>query len=178
LAEKIWLAITYGEVEMRMTRLNDRQESLKHRISFSLVEDIRAKFNIKYPDVNDPPENEHPKTAVGIVLLSAIILETTDIGKLVRFTSYSPAFISAISANMRHNTLWENGRYKEEHWLPWFAPDWTINDDDQFWIQIEIACGDMWQPCIDTQFALDPCRLYWDERPLQRHWSSGSALVQ
>jgi hypothetical protein len=90
---------------MKMTRLNDRQESLKHRTSFRLVEDIRAKFNIKYPDVNDPPENEHPMTAVGIVLLSAIILETTDIGKLVRFTGYSPAFISAISANMRHNKL-------------------------------------------------------------------------
>ena len=117
-------------------------------------------------------------TAVGIVLLSAIILETTNIGRLVKFTGYSPGFISAISANMRHNKLWENGRYNEKHWSQWLSPDGTIKDDDQFWVQIEIACGTTWQPMVDTQFALDPCHIYWDERPLQRRWPVVSNLVQ
>jgi len=156
---------------MRFT--NHGQEFLKRRTSFKLVEDIRAKLNANYPEVNEPPKNEHPMIAVGIVLLSAIILETTDIGRLVKFTDYSQEFVSAIAANMQHNELWENGRYKKEHWSQWLSPDWTITDDDQFWAHIEIACGTMWQPMVDTQFALDPCQIYWDERPLQRRWSAG-----
>jgi hypothetical protein len=164
---------------MKLTQFTkDGQESLKQRTSFTLVEDIRVKLNVIYPEVNEPSENEHPMIAVGIVLLSAIILETTDIDRLVKFTGYSQEFIFAIAANMQHNELWENGRYKQEHWSRWFSPHWTIKDDDQFWTHIEIACGTMWQPIVDTQFALDPCHIYWNERPLQRRWSAGSSLVQ
>jgi len=164
---------------MKFTQFTkDGQAFRKQRTSFRLVEDIRAKLNAIYPGVNEPPENEHPMIAVGIVLLSAVILETTDVRRLAKFTGYISAFVSAIAANMRHNKLWENGRYNEEHWSRWLSPDGTIKDDDRFWMHIEIACGNMWQPSIDTQFALDSCHIYWDERPLQRLWSSGSDLVQ
>jgi hypothetical protein len=70
------------------------------------IEDIRLEFNTRFPDVNDPPEDEHPMTAVGIVLISAIILGTTDIARLAKFTGYSENFISAIVAR----TLWATCR--------------------------------------------------------------------
>jgi hypothetical protein len=140
------------------------EEYARRRISFKLVDDIRRRFNLKYPDVNEPPEDEHPMAAVGIVLLSAVILGTTDIVRLVEFTGYSSAFISAIARNMEHNKLLEGGRYKEDHRLRWISADGIITNDNEFWDHIEIACGEMWQPGIDTDFALDPCKIYSDEQ--------------
>jgi len=104
---------------MHFERFKDDLESrlrkyLRPHTSFRLVEDIRVKFNLKYPDANDPPEHEHPMVAVGIVLLSSAILGTANIEKLVKFTGYSRPFISAIAFNMENNKLWVDGQYGEE----------------------------------------------------------------
>jgi hypothetical protein len=139
-------------------------EGRRHKTSFRLVEDIRLKFNIKYPDVDDSPDSEHPMTAVGIVLLSSAILGTGDIEKLIRFTGDTREFVSAIAFNMQNNNLWVNGQFEESQYRTWFAPDGTIHDDKEFWETIQIACGTVWQPEADSNVSLDPCKIYWDER--------------
>ena len=128
------------------------------------MDDIRQKLTSRFPEVNDPPETEHPMIAVGVVLVSAIILQTTDISRLVTITGYSRSFVSAVALNMIHNTLWiAGGRVDSQH-STWFSPDGLVIDDRGFWDHIEMACGMMWMPGIDTTVALDPCEIFWDER--------------
>jgi hypothetical protein len=143
------------------------REYLRHQTSFRLVEDIRLKFNLKYPDVNDPPDQEHVMVAVGIVLLSSAILGTANIEKLVKFTGYSRNFISAIAFNMENNKMWVGGEYGEEQYWRWFSPDGSIDDDNEFWENINIACGMTWVPDAHSDAFVDTCKIYWDERSLQ-----------
>lgn len=157
---------------MHFERFKDDLESrlrkyLRPHTSFRLVEDIRVKFNLKYPDANDPPEHEHPMVAVGIVLLSSAILGTANIEKLVKFTGYSRPFISAIAFNMENNKLWVDGQYGEDQYGRWFSPDGSIDDDNEFWENIGIACGTAWEPEAHSDASLDPCKIYWDELPPQ-----------
>jgi hypothetical protein len=135
--------------------------------SFNLVQDIRRRLRIKYPDVDESADNEHPMTAVGIVLVSAAVLGTTEIGRLITFTGYSSEFISAIEFNMQQNKLWVNNRYDEEECSKWLSPARVIHNDDVFWDHICIACGDLWMPNVDSTVSADPCSVYWDERPTQ-----------
>ena len=71
------------------------------------VKDLRPILQAMYPDVEDGREDnenyEHPLTAVGLVLMSAAIIGTTEAAKLTLFTGYSRSFISAITLNMRSN---------------------------------------------------------------------------
>ena len=103
-------------------------------------------------------------TAVGIVLVSSVILQTTDVSKLARLTRYSQNFISAVAFNMTHNKLWAGDQYDQREYLRWFSPDGFITDDHAFWEHIEIACEGMWMPGIETG-SLDTCKVYWDEQP-------------
>lgn len=132
--------------------------------SYRLVDDIRQKLTSRFPDVNDQPETGHPMIAVGVVLVSAIILQTTDISRLVTFTGYSPSFVSAVAVNMVHNKLWIVGGSVDSQHSKWFSPDALVSDDREFWDHIEIACGMMWMLGINTTVALDPCKIFWDER--------------
>jgi hypothetical protein len=114
-----------------------------------------------FPDVDDENHRyEHPMTAVGIVLLSAAFLESIDTRRLATFTGFSRAFISAIALNMANNRLWTAARYDCSDWLVFCE----VIDKDQLWDHIEIACGDMWMPEVDTEISANPCKLYWDER--------------
>jgi len=61
-------------------------------------------------------------TAVGIVLVSSVIFQTTDVTKLVQLTRYSQNFISAVAFNMNHNKLWVGDQYDESQYLRWFSP--------------------------------------------------------
>lgn len=140
------------------------EEYLRSRTSFKLIEDIRGKLLTKYPEVNEPPEEEPPMMAVAAVLLSAIILQTTELEKLVKFTGYSPAFIAAITSNMKHNKLWVAGRYMEASYSLWLSNDRIVFDDDRFWADIEVACGMAWTSEAQSFVSLDPCRTFWDER--------------
>lgn len=105
------------------------------------IDDIRGELNRRYPDVNDSPETDHPMIAVDVVLISAIILETTDIGRLVEFTGYSPTFISAVGFNMIQNKLWIVDGSVDSHYSRWFSPNGLVSDDREFWEHIDIACG-------------------------------------
>jgi hypothetical protein len=81
--------------------------------------DLQQNMEVLYPDVEDDRKHEHyehPMTAVGIVLLSAALLETVKASSLARFTLYSCHFISAINLNMQNNKLWVDGRYDSSAW--------------------------------------------------------------
>jgi hypothetical protein len=123
-----------------------------------------------YPDIEDGREEndgfEHPMTAVGVVLLSAVLLDTTEMLKLAAFTGYSHQFISAISWNMQNNNLWTDGKYRVSDWSGANGVD-----PEQFFFHIEIACGGLWQPDSQSLFSMDTCKIYWDERK-QPQWPS------
>lgn len=79
------------------------------------VGDFRPFMQGMFPSIEDDRSDnenyEHPMTAVGLVLMSAATMSTTEATKLILFTGYSRPFISAISLNMQHNQLWVDGRY-------------------------------------------------------------------
>jgi hypothetical protein len=124
------------------------------------VADLRQILQTVYPEVENDRDDEgsydHPMAAVGLVLLSAAIIETQE---LVRFTGYSRDFISAITSNLRNNKLWIEDRYDTSAWLSAEG----IIDQARFWDHIEFACGMLWQPDADSDISADPCSIYWDE---------------
>ena len=136
------------------------------------VKDLRPILQAMYPDVEDGRDDnenyEHPLTAVGLVLMSAAIIGTTEAAKLTLFTGYSRSFISAITLNMRNNHLWIDSRYDVSTWL---SSDGTI-DADALWTHIEIACGNEFVPAAHPHLSSDPCMVYWDERRRPSNFSS------
>jgi hypothetical protein len=159
--------MTNTEFERFKDDLESRlQEYIRHHTRFKFVEDIRRKFNLKYPDPEDQPGHEHPMDAVGIVLLSSAILGTANVEKLVKFTGYSSTFISAIAFNMENNKLWVDGEYREEQYWRWFSPDGSV-EDQEFWENIGIACGEVWVPEAHSEDSMDTCKIYWGELPPQ-----------
>ena len=87
-------------------------------------EEIRNAFRARYPDVDDDQfsiehsgfAHEHPMTAIGVVLISSVLLGTTDVDPLAEFTRYSKQFIRAISSNMYNSRLWKDGKYYCNAW--------------------------------------------------------------
>jgi hypothetical protein len=126
--------------------------------------DFRPFLQIMFPSVEDDRDDddpyEHPMTAVGLVLMSAATMGTTEPMKLILFTGYSRAFIAAITLNMQNNRLWVDGRYDVSTWL---SQDGNI-DADCLWTHIEFAGGNMWMPTADPDRRADPCMVYWNER--------------
>ena len=72
------------------------------------AEDIRRALEIRYPDPEDDQVSieffgfihEHPMTAIAVVLISSIVLGTTDVNRLAEFTGHSKRFMRAIASNM------------------------------------------------------------------------------
>jgi len=122
---------------------------------------LRTLMNVMFPDVDDGEDDENVLTAVGIVLLSAAIIGSTDATKLISFNGYSLPFISAITINEQNNQLWVDSRYDASTWL---SSDGTI-DDECLWEHVDFACGDLRMPTADPKVEADPCRVFWDERP-------------
>jgi hypothetical protein len=95
------------------------KSSRHERGSLKTAEDIRKAFTARYPDVHDDEFNlrhsgfaqEHPMTAIRVVLVSSIVLGTTDVIKLVEFTRYSEQFVHSIAVNMENSRLWKAGKY-------------------------------------------------------------------
>jgi hypothetical protein len=96
---------------------------------------IREFLDDRYPDGG----TDGPVFAVMVVLFSAAFLRITSVDALCLFTGYRREFVNAIAANMINNDLWEGGRYKASDWLR----DGDFNDDE-FWDQVEAACGLLW----------------------------------
>jgi hypothetical protein len=128
------------------------------------AKDLFGMMHSIYPGIEDGRDDhdtfEHPLTAVGVVLLSAALLETIDPSFLGAFTYYSREFISAITLNMQNNKLWIEGRYDTSDWL---SSTGTIHEA-RLWDHVEIASGTQWVPTANTQVSIDSCLLYWNER--------------
>jgi hypothetical protein len=70
--------------------------------------EIREALEKSYPDVTDlefsiehsGSAHEHPLIAIGVLLISSIVLETTAPAKLAEFTRYSERFMRAVARNM------------------------------------------------------------------------------
>jgi len=128
------------------------------------AKDLRRVMLALYPGVegegNDDGTDEHPMIAVGIVLLSAALLDTIQAQRLMAFTGYSQPFISAIALNMMNNKLWKNAVYDHSSWL---LQDGSI-EEDELWAHVEMACGTLWMDEADAHISADPCDVYWDER--------------
>lgn len=92
------------------------------------VGEIRRLLNFEFPDLNELLEEEHPMTAVGVVLASAAVMATTDIEELVDFTGYSESFISAIAFNMKWNEIWSGNQYHAIELSRWFSPAHLVID--------------------------------------------------
>ena len=142
------------------------------------MHDLRPIMDDLFPDVDDrddPGNPEHPMTAVGLVLLSAVVIGTTETTKLALFTGYSRRFISAITFNIQNNRLWVDGHYDASEWL---RSDGTI-DADRLWDHVEFACGNLWMSSADSDVAADPCpcSVYWDERDELRRFGRCSKQV-
>lgn len=137
----------------------DLESPFGARIIPFTVENLIRLMHRKYPEIEDDCDDKHPMTAVGVVLLAAAIMGTTDHNALIRFTGYSRDFISAITFNMQNNRLWVDGHYQS---LDWLLPKGVINDD-RFWEHVEIACGMLWFSEEYTDKFVDPCAIYWEE---------------
>jgi len=69
------------------------------------AQDIRKALVELFPDVNDDDftlehsgfVHEHPEIAMAVVLISSIVLRTTDPMELAEFTRYSKSFVRCIS---------------------------------------------------------------------------------
>jgi hypothetical protein len=128
------------------------------------AKDLFGMMHSLYPGIEDGRDDhdtfEHPLTAVGVVLLSAALLETIDPSFLIAFTHYSREFISAITLNMQNNKLWIEGRYDTSDWLS----STGMIYEERLWDHVEIASGTQWVPTANTRVSIDSGLLYWNER--------------
>jgi transposase len=114
---------------------NNREENV------TTVEDIRSALRARYPDVDDNQfsmehsgfPHEHPLTAIGVVLISSVLLGTTDVDRLAEFTRYSKQFVRAISSNMDNSRLWKDGKYYCDAWSCNSLMPCDEKQDQEFW---------------------------------------------
>lgn len=111
------------------------------------AEDLRKAFKARYPDVDNHDwalehsgsVHEHRMTAIGVVLLASVLLRTTDVTELVKFTRYSRRFVHAIAMNMENSRLWKGGKYDYSGWSSVFPRN--KREEREFWDHICIAEG-------------------------------------
>src|SRR2546427_12550063 len=100
-------------------------------------------------------------TAVGLILLSAALLQTIEPRELRLFTGYSREFISAIGLNMQNNKLWTEGRY-EYFDFALCRGNYSIQDGFGTTSRLH-ADRSGCQPATPNS-PIDSCKIYWDER--------------
>lgn len=125
------------------------------------VADLEKKMLDLYPHLEPehPGHILHALIRMGALLFGAAFLNTTDVVTLLRFTRYSPNFVSAVAFNMTNNKLWRDGCYDTSSWL---RPDGSV-DEEQFYELVACAEGDLRMPACDNNISAQPCWIYWDE---------------
>ena len=134
------------------------------------AKDIRSALQARYPDVDDDQFSidhsgfihEHPLTAIGVVLISSVLLGTTDVDRLAEFTKYSKRFIRAIAMNMENSRLWKESEYDCGRWSCGNLLPGDKNGDDEFWEHIDIAAGSMWKADAKSLLSEDACTVFWN----------------
>jgi hypothetical protein len=134
------------------------------------AKEIRQALEKCYPDVTDLEfsiehsgfAHEHPLIAIGVLLISSVVLETTDPAKLVRFTRYSERFVRAVACNMEISGLWANDKYDASSWYDGrllLSPD-----DRRFWNHVLIGEGSLWRRSTDCHLTQDSSLIFWAEK--------------
>ena len=120
--------------------------------------EIREALEKSYPNVTDlefsiehsGSAHEHPLIAIGVLLISSIVLETTAPAKLAEFTRYSERFMRAVARNMEISGLWANDRY--DCWS-WSRGEHVPQPENrEFWDHAEL-------PAPDSGHSSDGCVL-------------------
>jgi len=134
------------------------------------ADEIRDALEISYPDVTDPEFNlehsgfahEHPEIAIGVVLISAIVLATTDPAKLAQYTNYSMRFVRTVAANMETSGLWKDGKYDCSDWYcGQLVPP---SEDRSFWDHVLIGEGSLWKSEAHCRLTLDSGLIFWRDK--------------
>jgi hypothetical protein len=81
---------------------------------------------------------DSPNFPVMVLVFSAALLRTANVGTLCDFTRYGREYVSAIAENMANNQLWQGDEYTASGWLR----DGCL-DEDEFGRQIDAAMGSL-----------------------------------
>ena len=136
--------------------------------TWKTVEEIRTAFRTRYPAVDDDQciiadsgfIHEHPLTAIGIVLISSLVLGTTDSNRPAEFTRYSRPFVLAIQYGKQpgfgktENTSTGAGRLVT-------SCRSNKQEDKEFWEHIQIADGSMWTADANSLVSEDVSSIFW-----------------
>ena len=135
------------------------------------AKDILRALKDRYPDPEDDQVSiefsgfihEHPMTAIAVVLISSIVLGTTEVNKLAEFTDYSKRFIRTIAWNMENNRLWEDGKYKCASWSSGNLLPRNRHEERLFWDDVAVAEGTCWTDSAKSADRVDACSIFWNE---------------
>jgi hypothetical protein len=136
------------------------------------AEDIRRALKMRYPDVHNDLfslehsgfVHEHPLSAIGVVLISSLVLGTTDVNRLADFTRYSKRFIRVIASNMENSCLWTGGKYDCSGWSSGNSFPRDQREDDEFWDHVLVAEGSQWMVNARSPESEDACAVFWNEK--------------
>jgi hypothetical protein len=132
--------------------------------------EIRDALETCYPDVTDPEFNlkhsgfahEHPLIAIGVVLISAIVLATTDAAKLAQYTKYSERFVRAVAANMETSGLRKDDKYDRSEW--YHGQLMPPSEDRIFWDHVLIGEGSLWKSEGHCRLTRDSGLIFWQDK--------------
>ena len=140
-------------------RQNTNSAQIEHREVSPLITsaEIRDALEERYPEVTDPEFNlehtgiahEHPLIAIGVVLISSIVLATTDPVRLMEYTRYSERFVRAVAANMQISGLWKNDKYD--------CSDWECD-------HVLIGEGSLWKCGTHSQLTRHTDLIFWRDK--------------
>ena len=140
-------------------------------MELNTAEDIRKASIERYPDVNDYEFtiehsgffHDNPIMATDVILISSLVLGTTDPVKLAQFTKYSERFVRAIAINMENSGIWKDNRYDCSSWFSGGLIPSTDAEDYAFWEHVEIAAGGMRHQHANRDIIEDSSSIFWDD---------------
>ena len=131
------------------------------------AKEIRDALESRYLDVTDSEFNiaqsgfahEHPLIAIGVVLISSIVLGTTDPEELAGFTRYSKRFVCCVAANMENSGLWKHNKYD---FLDWHCGELMPPPENRmFWDHVLIGEGSLRKSEAHSQLTRDSGLIFW-----------------
>lgn len=134
------------------------------------AEEIRDALEECFPALTDLEFNlahsgfahEHPEIAIGVVLISSIILGSTDPANLAQHTRYSEGFVRAVATNMENSGLWKDRKYDSSSW---YRGNLTPQREDRgFWDDVLIGEGSLFRSEANPDLAQDSSLIFWQDK--------------
>jgi hypothetical protein len=157
---------------------------------FENAEEIRKAIVAEFPNENDAEVSiEHsgfvhdsPMIAIGVVLISFIVLGTTDPVKLTQFTGHSERFVRGIANNLENSGLWKNGKYQCSSW---FAGDIPNKEPERqaFCEHIFLAAGFVTDLSTNIDKVHNTRSIFWDDMLVEAKargvmmWRGGKRVI-